>query len=244
MLSKEEVKKKLIVALDVDSLSEAQFWVKELKSYVGLFKVGLQLFTRYGSSAVRMVQDEGGEVFLDLKFHDIPNTVTAAIEAAVSLKVKILNVHALGGRTMMAEAVKSARAAADKLHSPTPILLAVTILTSLLDSDLAEMGITAPVTAQVQRLAFLAYEAGLNGVVASPQEIPFIRDRLPRDFLIVTPGVRMHTAHKDDQKRVLTPNMALQAGADYIVIGRPILTASNPVEAVHTFLEAMAQAIT
>lgn len=244
MLSKEEVKKKLIVALDVDSLSEAQFWVKELKSYVGLFKVGLQLFTRYGSSAVRMVQDEGGEVFLDLKFHDIPNTVTAAIEAAVSLKVKILNVHALGGRTMMAEAVKSARATADKLHSPTPILLAVTILTSLLDSDLSEMGITAPVTAQVQRLAFLAYEAGLNGVVASPQEIPFIRDRLPRDFLIVTPGVRMHTAHKDDQKRVLTPNMALQAGADYIVIGRPILTASNPVEAVHTFLEAMAQAIT
>jgi len=243
MTSKKAAVKKLILALDLDSLSEARNLVRQLSSHVGLFKVGHQLFTRHGPSAVKMVQDEGSRVFLDLKYHDIPNTVKSAIEAAVSLRVDMLNLHALGGKAMMLAATESARSTARKIHSPPPILLAVTILTSLLGADLAEMDITSPVSTGVQRLARLAYAAGLSGVVASPREISFIRDILPRDFLIITPGVRLKNSNGDDQKRFLTPQAALRAGADYIVVGRPILQASNPAQAAHNILENMATAL-
>jgi orotidine-5'-phosphate decarboxylase len=239
-----QVRKRLILALDLDDLSEVQNLVRQLRPFVGLFKVGHQLFTRHGPSAVRMIQEEGGQVFLDLKFHDIPNTVKSALEGAVSLKVTMVNFHALGGKAMMEAAAKSARAASEKNRSPAPILLAVTVLTSLLDPDLAEMGITPPVAEEVQRLSRLAYEAGIDGVVASPREISLIRAILPQDFLIVTPGVRLESSSKDDQKRFLSPREAIERGADYLVVGRPILRAPNPLEAARHILEDMALALT
>ena len=238
-----KVRKRLILALDLDDLSKVRNLVRQLRPFVGLFKVGHQLFTRHGPSAVKMIQDEGGQVFLDLKFHDIPNTVKSAIEAAVSLNVTMVNFHALGGKAMMAAAAQSARAAAQKNRSPAPILLAVTVLTSLLDYDLAEMGITPPVAQEVQCLSRLAHEAGIDGVVASPREISLIRAILPQDFLIVTPGVRLKSSSKDDQKRFLSPREAIQIGADYIVVGRPILQAPNPLEAARHILDDMALAL-
>jgi orotidine-5'-phosphate decarboxylase len=239
-----KVRKRLILALDLDDLSEVQKLVRQLRPFVGLFKVGHQLFTRHGPSAVRMIQEEGGQVFLDLKFHDIPNTVKSALEAAVSLEVTMVNFHALGGKAMMEAAAISARAAAEKNRSPTPILLAVTVLTSLLDPDLAAMGIAPPVAEEVQRLSRLAYEAGIDGVVASPREIALIRAVLPQDFLIITPGVRLESSSEDDQKRFLSPREAIESGADYLVVGRPILQASNPLEAARHILEDMALALT
>ncbi|MBN2468225.1 MAG: orotidine-5'-phosphate decarboxylase [Deltaproteobacteria bacterium] len=231
---------RLIVALDLDDISRARALVNQLKSYVGLFKVGHQLFTRYGPAATQMIHDEGGRIFLDLKYHDIPNTVKLAVEAAVALKVTMLNFHALGGKEMMAAAVSAAHDAAAKHHVSPPILLAVTILTSLADPDLVAAGIAPPVAEEVARLAYMANEAGVNGVVASPQEIPIIRSTLPADFLIVTPGVRLSNSLNDDQKRVLTPGEALRTGADYIVVGRPIVGAPDPVHATQELIRAMA----
>jgi len=241
-LLESEVSKRLILALDVDDLSRVRNLVRELRPFVGLFKVGHQLFTRHGPAAVKLIQHEGGQVFLDLKFHDIPNTVKSAIEAAASLNVAMINFHALGGKAMMAAAAKSARAAAEKNLYTAPILLAVTVLTSLADLDLAEVGITPPVTQEVQRLSRLAYESGIDGVVASPQEISLIRAIVPQDFLIVTPGVRLQSLNKDDQKRFLSPREAIEMGADYIVVGRPILEAPNPLEATRHILDDMALA--
>lgn len=238
-----EFSKRLIVALDLDDLTKVRSLVRHLRSFVGLFKVGHQLFTRYGPAAVKTIQEEGGRVFLDLKFHDIPNTVKSAIEGAVSLKVAMLNFHAFGGRAMMAAAAKSARAAAERNRSPAPILLAVTVLTSLSDVDLAEMGIAPPVSEEVQCLSRLAYETGIDGVVASPREISLIRAVLPQNFIIVTPGVRLKHSSKDDQKRVLSPREAIEMGADYIVVGRPILQAPNPLEATRNILDDMATAL-
>ena len=235
-----EVRKKLILALDLDDLSRVKNLVRQMGSLVGLFKIGHQLFTRHGPAAIKMVQDEGGKVFLDLKYHDIPNTIKSAIEAAVSLNITMLNLHALGGKAMMSAAVKSAQSAAKKDSSPPPILLGVTLLTSLLESDLFEMGITSTIQTEVQRLACLAYQAGIDGVVASPREISFIRDVLPHDFIVVTPGVRLKNSPRHDQKRSLTPREALQAGADYLVVGRPILQAPDPIKAANRILEDMA----
>jgi len=240
--NKTELKNKLIVALDLHDLSEAQRLVKKLSSSVGFFKVGHQLFTRYGPAATKMIQDEGGKIFLDLKYHDIPNTVKLAVHAAVSLKVNMINVHAFGGTTMMEEAVKSARTAAQEFRLPPPILLAVTILTSLSDPDLIELGVSSSVSSEVQRLARMAHKAGVNGVVASAHEIPIIREALPDNFVIVTPGVRPKDSKADDQKRTLTPRAALQAGADYIVVGRPIVKAPDPVRAADEILRDMASA--
>ena len=239
----EKTKKKLIVALDIDDLSQARALVKELKDSVGLFKVGHQLFTRSGPSAVAMVHEEGGRVFLDLKYHDIPHTVKNAVEAAVALKVAMLNVHTSGGRAMMKAAAEAARSKARAITVTPPILLGVTVLTSLSDADLADVGLHSPVAEEVARLAALAYASGLNGVVASPHEISLIRKVCPAGFLIVTPGVRLPDATKDDQKRVLTPREAIHAGADYLVIGRPILQASDPKTAVQKIVADMAGAL-
>lgn len=238
----EKATKKIIVALDVDDLSLARDLVKELKNSVGLFKVGHQLFTRSGPSAVAMVNNEGGSVFLDLKYHDIPNTVKNAVEAAVALKVAMLNVHTAGGSAMMKAAAEAARVKASALNITPPILLGVTVLTSLSDTDLAETGTNFPVTEQVPRLTALACASGLNGVVASAQEISLIRKVCPAEFLIVTPGVRPAEAAGDDQKRTLTPRQAIEAGADYLVIGRPILKASDPKAAARKIAVDMAGA--
>lgn len=235
----DEAQRRLIFALDVDSFAEAQSWVGRLQGQVGVFKVGKQLFTRCGPDVVKMVRDHGAEVFLDLKYHDIPNTVAMAGLEALRLGVWMFNVHALGGPEMMARLV----AEVDK-HCPPgtpgrPLLIAVTILTSSTEATLRAVGIDRPVTEMVPRLAVLAKEAGLDGVVASPQEVGLIRQACGDDFAIVTPGVRPADASVDDQKRVMTPAEAIRAGADYLVIGRPISAAPDPAAAAAAILAEM-----
>lgn len=207
---------RLIVALDVPSLKEARRFVRLLKKGVSLFKVGLELFSAEGPSVVKMVQDEGGRVFLDLKFHDIPHTVERACAAATDLGVFMLNVHASGGSEMM-------KAAAQAIHSykgRKPILLGVTVLTS----DPKKPGTSK----DVMRLAREAKASGLNGVVCSPLEAAKVRKICGRKFVIVTPGIRPSGSDRGDQRRVTTPEVALRNGADYLVVGRPILQSRDP----------------
>jgi orotidine-5'-phosphate decarboxylase len=211
---KDEARKKLIFALDFDAFAEAEKWVRLLCGQVGVFKVGKQLFTRCGPDVVRMVRAEGGEVFLDLKYHDIPNTVAMAGVEACRLGVRMFNVHALGGREMMAKTVAEVDARYARGSKERPLLLAVTILTSSSEETLREVGIERPVREMVPRLARLAQAAGMDGVVASPQEVDLIRAACGADFAIVTPGVRPASAALDDQKRVMTPGEAIAAGAD------------------------------
>lgn len=230
---------RVIFALDVHTLEEARRFVRLLKDRVGLFKVGLELFTSFGKEAVQAVQEGGGQVFLDLKLHDIPNTVSRAAEEAVKLGIKMFNLHATGGLEMMRETAERCRKLAEKLGQPRPMILAVTILTSLDEGNLKEVGLVGPVQERVVRLAELAHRAGLDGVVASPQEIIPIRQRCGPKFIIVTPGIRpaFAEASKDDQKRVMTAKEAIIAGADYIVIGRPIRLAPDPAAAMDKLLE-------
>jgi len=233
---------KIIFALDVSSLEEACRFVGLLKDRVGLFKVGLELFTAFGKEAVRAVQEAGGRVFLDLKFHDIPNTVSRAAEEACKLGVAMFNLHASGGLEMMRDTVKGCRNLADHLGRPHPILLAVTVLTSLAEENLEEIGLRGPIPERVVRLAELANRAGMNGVVASPQEIGPIRQRCGKEFLIVTPGIRpaFIKPGQDDQKRVLTAGEAIAAGADYIVVGRPVRLAPDPAAAMDRIIAEIA----
>jgi len=234
---------RLIFALDIDSFEEARSWVRKLHRKVGVFKVGKQLFTRCGPEVLRMIRDEGGEVFLDLKYHDIPNTVAMAGVEATRLGVRMFNVHALGGREMMERTVTEVDKLAPRGSSGRPLLLAVTILTSSTEATLREVGIDRPVTEMVPRLAALAKAAGFDGVVASPQEVGLIREACGRDFAIVTPGVRPDFSSRDDQKRVTTPAEAIAAGADYLVIDRPISAAGDPVAAAELILQEIAGAL-
>jgi orotidine-5'-phosphate decarboxylase len=238
-----EAKKRLIFALDVDSFEEAKGWVKRLHTKVGLFKVGKQLFTKCGPEIVEMVRAEGGEVFLDLKYHDIPNTVAKAGVEACRLGVKMFNVHALGGLEMMQQTVKEVNSWCAANNSERPIMLAVTILTSSTEETLQKVGIDRPVAEMVPRLAALAKEAGFDGVVASSKEVGLIRQACGADFNIVTPGVRPSFASLDDQKRVTTPSEAISKGADYLVIGRPISAAADPVAATDLVLNEIAGAL-
>jgi orotidine-5'-phosphate decarboxylase len=228
------VTRKVIFALDVHTLEEARRFVSLLKDRVAFFKVGLELFTAFGKEAVKAVQEEGGHVFLDLKLHDIPNTVSKSAEEAVKLGVEMFNLHATGGLEMMRETADRCRNLAENLGRPRPMILAVTILTSLDEGNLKEVGLIGPVPERVVSLAELAQRAGMDGVVASPQEIIPVRQRCGPKFIIVTPGIRpaFTGAGPDDQKRVMTAKEAITAGADYIVIGRPIRLASNPVAAM------------
>jgi orotidine-5'-phosphate decarboxylase len=230
-------KDKIIFALDVDHFTEAQRWVNLLKNHVGIFKVGKQLFTHAGPKVVDMIRQKEQKVFLDLKYHDIPNTVAKAGEEATKLNVAMFNLHALGGLEMMKKTVEASRAIAKSLGIPKPIILAVTILTSMDENALREIGVQDSLLGEVGRLAFLASKAGVDGVVASPQEIGIIRERCGEKFLIVTPGIRAPSDKKDDQKRTLTPKEAISAGANYLVIGRPIKEAKDPVEAVQRIIE-------
>lgn len=236
-------KERLIFALDVDSFAEAEQWVRQLHGQVGLFKVGKQLFTRCGPKVVEMIRRQGGSVFLDLKYHDIPNTVAMATVEACRLGVRMVNVHALGGREMMARTVAEVDRIAPRGQAERPLLLAVTILTSATEATLQEIGIDCSVREMVRRLAKLAQEAGMDGVVASPQEVDLIRAACGPDFAIVTPGVRPGFASLDDQKRVTTPGEAITAGADYLVIGRPISAAADPVAAAELILDEMSAAL-
>ena len=238
-----DAKQRLIFALDVDTLEEARSWVDRLQGRVGLFKVGKQLFTRCGPEIVRQVQAGGAQVFLDLKYHDIPNTVAMAGLEALRLGVRMFNVHALGGFEMMARLVAEIDKACPRGNPQRPILLAVTILTSSNAETLRGVGIDRPVEVMVPKLAKLARDAGMDGVVASPREVPLIRAACGDDFLIVTPGVRPVFASQDDQKRIMTPGDALRAGADFLVIGRPISAATDPAAAADLILREMQEAL-
>ena len=235
---KEKAIDRLIFALDIGAgLSEALSWVERLQGHVGLFKVGKESFTLYGPEIVRQIHDRGGKVFLDLKFHDIPNTVARAAEGAVKLNVSMFNIHALGGRKMMGETVASVRRYSEAMQNPMPVILAVTVLTSLNDEDLRGLGFHLSTEALVLTLSKMAQDAGLTGVVASAQDVGAIRQVCGPDFLIVTPGIRgADTVQGDDQKRTLTPAEAIRRGADYLVIGRPIRMAEDPVFAAEQII--------
>jgi len=223
---------RLIVALDVPSAAEAQRIVAALGESVSSYKVGKQLFTAAGPSVVRDLTGAGRKVFLDLKYHDIPSTVAAAVRAASELEVSMLTVHASGGSKMLKAAMEAAGAA-----KHPPLGLAVTVLTSFEDADLKEIGVAAQTLEQALRLASLAQRAGCGGVVASAQEAKAIRQELGAGFAIVTPGVRAAGGTKNDQARVATPAEAIAAGADYIVVGRPITGAKDPSAAARAILE-------
>jgi len=234
-------KEKLIVALDVESADEARRLFHELREAAGMFKVGSQLFPAAGPEFVRELVAAGARVFLDLKFHDIPATVAAAARRAVQLGVRLFNVHASGGSEMMRRAADATAEEAARLGVERPRLIAVTVLTSMDAAALKETGVdAASVEAQVRLLAGLADASGLDGVVASPHEIAPVRETVKREgFLVVTPGVSASGSAYDDQKRVMSPSAAVRAGADFIVVGRAILHASDPAAAARAVVEEM-----
>jgi orotidine-5'-phosphate decarboxylase len=228
---------RIIIALDVQTKEEGIALVSRLKD-ARTFKVGLELFTAEGPALFRKLKALRKDVFLDLKLHDIPNTVAGAVRSAFRHGVQMMTIHTSGGREMMAKAAEAARAAAEAGRGPKPILLGVTVLTSLKGSDLEEVGLSPDVASQVLRLAGLAKASGLDGVVCSPQEIEVLRKEYGRDLVIVTPGIRPVWAAAQDQKRIMTPAEAVAKGADYLVIGRPITGAPDPNEA---FLKVAAE---
>jgi orotidine-5'-phosphate decarboxylase len=238
MNEKMDLAKKIIVALDVGSREEALPLIKQLEG-VAVFKVGLKLFTAEGPSLLREIKIFRKKIFLDLKLHDIPNTVAEAVKVAVKHGANMLTLHASGGREMMEKAVDAAQKEAEKEGTDKPLLLAVTILTSLQDDQLREIGMPAATLTQVLRLAKLAQEAGADGVVCSPQEIEIIRKEIGQDLLVVVPGIRPSWAASHDQKRIMTPSLALRKGADYLVIGRPIIAAPSPQEAFLKILDEL-----
>ena len=230
----------ILVALDVDSAARAIELADALRGSVGGFKIGKQLFTAEGPAMVRELTAKGDRVFLDLKFHDIPNTVAGAVQSSIATGAWMVNVHASGGSAMMKAAAESARKTAAALNRQRPLVIAVTVLTSMTDQALNEIGVGRSMIDQVVHLAKLAQASGLDGVVASPQEVTAIRAACGPDFQIVTPGIRplrlgsgqaADLQGKDDQARTLTPAEAMTAGASFLVIGRPITAAANPREA-------------
>ena len=230
----------LIVALDVDSGARALELADSLRDIAGAFKIGSRLFTLEGPSLVRTLTERGDRIFLDLKFHDIPNTVATAVTAATSLGVWMLNVHAAGGRKMMKAAADAAHETAARERRQPPFVIAVTVLTSMSAAALSEAGVETPLLDQVARLARLTQESGLDGVVASAQETPLIRKECGQNFAIVTPGIRdqAKAAKPDDQERTMTAGEAIAAGASYIVVGRPIIAAPDPRRAAEELIRA------
>ncbi len=241
----------ILVALDVESAAKAIELADTLRGAVGGYKIGKQLFTAAGPAMVRELTTRGDRVFLDLKFHDIPSTVAGAVQSAVTTGAWMVNVHASGGTVMMKAAAESARKTAKALGRARPLVIAVTVLTSMNDAALAEVGVSRPVLEQVVHLARLAKSAGLDGVVASSWETQAIREACGPDFQIVTPGIRplvldvaagfSRTSRPDDQARTLTPAEAIAAGASYLVIGRPITSAPNPREAAEKIAASLVQ---
>jgi orotidine-5'-phosphate decarboxylase len=230
------MKNRIIVALDTDSPEAALAAVSVLSGEVGLFKVGMELFPRGGPGLIDRIRSKGAEVFLDLKFHDIPNTVAGAVKSAVAMGVKFATVHASGGRAMLA-------AAAEAAAGSGTTVLAVTVLTSLDDADLASVGFALPAAEAVERLTGMAVAAGIGGIVCSAKEAAAVRARVGKGVVLVTPGVRLPEDSAGDQKRVVTPFEAFRAGADYIVVGRPITKAADPVAAARKFAAEAGRAL-
>jgi orotidine-5'-phosphate decarboxylase len=234
-----EMRSRLIFALDVATVPEALELVKLLRDEVGMFKVGKQLFLHAGPEFVREITQQGADVFLDLKFHDIPRTVAKAGAEATRLAVRMFDLHASGSVAMMRQTIIEVNKVCRTEHLIRPKLLAVTVLTSLDHDDLRRVGVRSGVESQVVRLAKLAREAGMDGVVASPHEVARIRKECGRKFLIVTPGIRPPRGAVDDQKRLMTPEAAIRAGANYLVVGSPIRNAADPVAAARSIVAAM-----
>jgi len=230
---------RLIVALDVDSYRKAASLVKMLAPYVRVFKVGNILFTQCGPKIVRYIHKRGAKVFLDLKYNDIPNTVSNAALQATRMGVYMLNVHALSGKEAMRITAEVVAEEASRLQIFKPILVAVTVLTSLHESDLSPFGMKGSIKAFVLKLAQVTQEAGFDGIVASPKEINVIKKKFGENFIVVTPGIRpvWGQQYRCDQKRVMTPKQAIDNGSDFIVIGRPVIKAKKPVQAVKQILE-------
>ncbi len=237
-------REQLIVALDVESADAGARLAETLRGRVGLFKVGSEVFTAEGPLLARHLIASGHKIFLDLKFHDIPNTVKSAAREAAGLGASIFDVHALGGRAMMQAALEGAREDAARYGKPCPLVVAVTVLTSMSAPDLDELGVHGGPEETVIRLAKLAQAAGLDGVVASPKEIESIRRACGPRFTIITPGIRMPAAASHDQARIASPAAAIQAGANYLVVGRPITQAPDPVAAAQAIVTDMEKALT
>ena len=238
----QSAKNKLIVSLDVETAREALNLFSALKDVVGMFKIGSQLFTAEGPGVVREIVRAGGRIFLDLKFHDIPNTVASAGVEAARLGVSIFDVHACGGSEMMRRTAEAVTETAAREGIQRPLIIGITVLTSFDNSTLAETGFSSSTTEQVERMARLAKESGLDGIVASPHEVKLIRETVERsNFVVVAPGVRPAGIASDDQRRVMTPAEAVRAGADYLVVGRAILKSPAPALAAYQIIEEMQQ---
>ncbi len=236
-----QAQERIVLALDVDTKEKALSLVKELAGYVGVFKVGMQLYNSVGPDIVKEINALGGKVFVDLKFHDIPNTVASAGRVMARLGCHMFNVHAAGGREMMQALVEELKKESARLGQPEPITLAVTVLTSINQEQLAQEMLVKDMQIKdvVVRWALMAQECGIKGVVCSPQEISAIREACGPDFKIVTPGIRPAWSEANDQKRITTPRQALDLGADYMVIGRPIVKAASPMEAALKIIDEL-----
>ncbi len=241
----DKIRERIFCAIDTADLARARNLAEQLAGHVGGIKLGLEFFSAHGPDGVRAIMDATGDqaLFLDLKFHDIPNTVAAAMRASVPLGPHIVDVHGTGGRAMLEAARDAARESAAQAGVTPPLVLAITVLTSLERDDLTAVGVASTVEDQVLRLATLAAEAGLDGVVCSALEIEALRRSLGPDLTLVTPGIRPASAAIGDQKRVMTPAEALAAGADYLVIGRPITGADDPAAAAGQIISEAAAAL-
>lgn len=239
-------KQRIITTIDTSDKETALILIQELKAHVGLFKIGLEFFVAHGAEGIRYLQEKSGgfQYFLDLKLHDIPNQVAGAIRSAVALKPAMLTVHASGGAEMMKQAAVAAYTESKHLNVQKPLLLAVSVLTSMDSEDLKAVGQDYTLENQVRRLALLAKECGMDGMVCSPREVRLLREACGVGFTLVVPGIRLeeYKAGQDDQKRVMTPFDAVKAGADYLVIGRPIVQAENPSAVTETISKQIEQA--
>jgi orotidine-5'-phosphate decarboxylase len=235
-------KERLIIALDVPSVAQAQKLVQQIGDAAVFYKVGFQLFTVAGPDFVRQLAQSGKKIFLDLKIHEIPNTAAEAVKSAASLNVQMVTVHASGGSKMLRAAAEAAIAAGQTHGHAPPTILAVTVLTSLADDDLPEIGLNVTAREQVVRLAKLAHSAGCGGIVASPQEVADIRKAVGQEMYIVTPGIRPLGSDKGDQARIATPADAIRSGASHLVVGRPISKAADPAEAARNVINEISGA--
>jgi len=239
MLRIQSMRNPIIVALDVPKVEKALALAAQLAPFVGGFKIGSELFTSVGPDIVKRIRATGAMVFLDLKFYDIPNTVAKSVAAAVRMDVQMLTIHTSGGLSMMQAAEKSAQETASELGRPAPLILGVTVLTSMDGNELSQIGLQPNVGHQVERLADLAAQAGLRGLVCSPLEIAALRQRIPSAMQLVTPGIRTGADRADDQKRTLSAKQAVEAGANWLVIGRPIYAAAEPPVAAKEILATL-----